>query len=319
MALLEELTTHNLAARDRLPFWNEVAARMIAPVHVNVADPDTFEARLFRRRFRDLEIVSPCSSPAEIVGGAEEETPGILNLQLQHRGRSTNFTGGRTSVLEEGDFLLYDPSQPLRLTFTEPTQALVLRLPLAYTEARLPRLRQMVGVKMRGDSGPAAIFSQFLRNIWAQLQEDDGDWAASLDDVIWPLLDMTYASRRVDATAASRREERRRALISVVNENLCDPTLDSRQIAEGMGVSPRYVQMLFAEMATTPTAFIRRQRLELAARRLERDGPNIAITNVAYDVGFNDLSSFCRAFRGRFNVSARDYRAGRRAERALNS
>jgi AraC-like DNA-binding protein len=75
-------------------------------------------------------------------------------------------------------------------------------------------------------------------------------------------------------------------------------------------VSARYVQILFAEMATTPSAFIRSRRLELAAQRLAETG-SVTITDVAYAVGFNDLSSFCRAFRQRFEVSARDYRAGR--------
>ena len=318
MALLEELSTRNLAARDRLPFWNEVAARMVAPVHVTALGPQEFQARIRRRRFKDLEIVAPDSSPAEIVSGPGGVAPGVLNLQLQHAGRSTNYTGGRTSVLDEGDFLLYDPAQPLRLTFDEPTKALVLRLPLAFIEARLPRLRQMVGVKMRGDVGPAAIFSSFLRTAWAQLEANDGAWAETLDEVIWPLLDMAYASERVQATDANRRDERRRALFAMIENNLCDPDLDSQRIARAMGVSARYVQMLFAEMATTPTAFIQRQRLELAARRLERDGAKVAITDVAFDVGFNDLSSFCRAFRRRFDVSPRDYRAGLRRS-PLNS
>jgi len=314
MALLEELSTIDLAARDRLSFWNEIASRMVAPVRVQTASPDDFQGRMYRRRFRDIEIVSPCSSPARICS-AEGANVGVLNLQLQHIGRSTNFTGGRHCELDEGDFVLYDPAQPLEVSFTEFTQVLTLRLPLAYTEERLPRLKQMVGIKMRGDSGASAIFSAFLRNTWRHLQTDDGDWADALDDVLWPLLDIAYAAERAEATDATRREERRRALFAVIEENLCDPDLDARRIARRLGVSARYIQMLFAELSTTPTAFIQRQRLELAARRLERDGAKAAITDVAFDVGFNDLSSFCRAFRRRFDVSPRDYRAGLRRSR----
>jgi AraC family transcriptional activator of tynA and feaB len=182
----------------------------------------------------------------------------------------------------------------------------------------MPRLRQMAGVKMPGQTGPSALFSSFMRNAWAQLETGTCDWADTLDEVIWPLLDMAYSSERIVAADMSRRDERRRALFAAVTDNLCDPDLDSRLIARAMGVSPRYVQMLFAEMATTPSAFIQEQRLDLAAQRLERDGPKVAITDVAFDVGFNDLSSFCRAFRRRFDVSPRDYRAGMRRGR-LNS
>jgi len=317
MALLEQLSTDGMAPRDRLPFWNELAVRKVAPVRIAAIGGQDFKASMQWRRLKNLEIISPSSSPAEIIGG-EDQAAGVLNLQLQHVGRSSNIVAGRTSVLEEGDFVLFDPSQPMRTSFVEPTQVLVLRLPLAFTEARMPRLRQMAGVKMSGHKGPSAIFSQFLRNAWAQLEADDGDWADTLDDVIWPLLDMAYASERVVGPDVSKRDERRRALFAAVEASLCDPDLDSRHIARIMGVSPRYVQMLFAEMATTPSAFIQEQRLDLAAGRLERDGPKVAITDVAFDVGFNDLSSFCRAFRRRFDVSPRDYRAGIRRAR-LNS
>jgi AraC-like DNA-binding protein len=318
MALLEELSTDGMAPRDRLPFWNELAARMVAPVRIAALGGHDFKASMQYRRLKNLEILAPTSSPAEIIGG-EDQAAGVLNLQLQHVGRSTNVTAGRTSMLDEGDFMLFDPSMPMRTSFAEPTQVLVLRLPLAYTEARMPRLRQMAGVKMPGRTGPSALFSSFLRNAWAQLETGECEWADTLDEVIWPLLDMAYSAERIVAADTSRRDERRRALFAAVTDNLCDPDLDSRLIARAMGVSPRYVQMLFAEMATTPSGFIQEQRLDFAAQRLERDGPKVAITDVAYDVGFNDLSSFCRAFRRRFDVSPRDYRAGMRRAARLNS
>jgi AraC-like DNA-binding protein len=97
-------------------------------------------------------------------------------------------------------------------------------------------------------------------------------------------------------------------LFAVVDAELCDPEFGTRRLARRLGISARYVQILFAEMATTPTAFIRGRRLALAARQLARDGASRTITDVAYAVGFNDLSSFCRAFRQRFDVSAREYR-----------
>jgi AraC-like DNA-binding protein len=314
VALLEQLSTDGMAPRDRLQFWNELAVRKVAPVTIAAIGPADFKASMQWRRLKNLEIIAPSSSPAEIIGG-EDQAAGVLNLQLQHIGRSTNVVAGRTSILEQGDFVLFDPSQPMRTSFVEPTQVLVLRLPLAFTEARMPRLRQMAGVKMSGARGPSAIFSAFLRNAWTQLEADDGDWAETLDEVIWPLLDMAYSGERVTAPDTSRRDERRKALFAAIEANLCDPDLDSRHIARAMGVSPRYVQMLFAEMATTPSAFIQEQRLDLAALRLERDGAKAAITDVAFDVGFNDLSSFCRAFRRRFAVSPRDYRAGMRRAR----
>jgi AraC-like DNA-binding protein len=315
MAALEELSTRGLAPRDRLPYWNEIAQRMIAPIQVEALGEAPFQASIARRRFRDFELISPRSSPARIFSAPDHERAAVLNIQIQHAGRSTNHTAGRTCVLEEGDFLVYDPSRPLWLTLEEPTQAIVLRLPLATVEERLPHLRTLAGVRMSGASGPGAIFSSVVRGAWAQIEEGEGAWLDTLPDVIWPLLDMTFPEP--SAPEDDRRATLRRELFAVVDAELCDPDFDTHRIARRLGVSPRYVQILFAEMATTPTAFIRGRRLELAAKRLAREGMASTITDVAFAAGFNDLSSFCRAFRRRFEVSARDYRAGhgRKVER----
>ncbi|MEI9852181.1 MAG: AraC family transcriptional regulator [Sphingomonas sp.] len=308
MGVLEKLSTGNVAPRDRLPYWNEIAQRMIAPIRVEALGETPFQASIARRRFRDFELISPRSSPARIFSAPDHERAAVLNIQFQHSGRSTNHTAGRTCVLEEGDFLVYDPSRPLWLTLDEPTQAIVLRLPLAAVEERLPHLREMAGIRMSGSGGPGAIFSSVVRSAWTQIEDGDGDWMETLPDVIWPLLHMTFPGPA--APGDDRRASLRRELFTVVDAELCDPDFDTHRIAQRLGVSARYVQILFAEMATTPTAFIRGRRLELAAQRLAREGMASTITDVAFAVGFNDLSSFCRAFRQRFDVSARDYRAG---------
>jgi len=308
--MLQAIDTSSVAAGDRLPFWTELADKFIAPLTIEVPDDSVFEARMYRAALRDCEIISPCSSPARIFNHPGSDV-GMLNLQLQHVGSSINETGGHSSILNEGDFLLFDPAQPLELTFTEPTQTIVLRLPLAYIEARMPRLRQMVGIPVRGDSGAGALFSKFLRTAWSQLEAGENDWGDTMSDVIWPLLDLAYSSIRPSEQDLNRRDLRRRAVLDLIETHLCDTELDTHRIADRVGVSARYIQLLFAEMASTPSAYIQRRRLERAASRLDKEGGDVTITGIAYDVGFNDLSSFCRAFRRRFGMSPSDYRAAR--------
>lgn len=311
MSLLEQLSTTGIAVPDRVPFWNDIA-RMVAPILVEPLGELPFEARLYRRKLRECELLSPCSSPARIHSGPDHASAGVLNLQLQHKGRTTTNTGGVTAVIEEGDFLLFDPTRPHWQSFDEHTQAIVIRIPLATVEERMPHLRSQIGVPVSGRSGAGFLFSNFLRNAWMELERDgSGEWIDGLGDAIWPLLDMAYAATR-PLLEPNRREERRRVLFDAVESDLTDPELDVHRLARRMGVSARYVQMLFAEMGTTPRAFIQNRRLELAARRLEREGSDVTVTDVAYDVGFNDLSSFCRAFRRRFEMSPRNYRAGGR-------
>jgi AraC-like DNA-binding protein len=281
---------------------------------VDVTDRDLpFAADMTRVDLGRCEVVSPNSSPAIIRHSTDTSGVDAFNLQVQHSGRSFNRTGGHECELNPGDFVLFDPARPHFTAFKEATQVIIVRLPMAEVEARLPGLEKYVGLHMRGDQGGGAMLSSFLRNSWTHLQEiSENDWANSLPEVIWTLIEVAYqparrAERLGDAvTRGSRWRQEARAYI---DERLCDPELDVTSVAQALGVSPRYVQMLFAEEATTPSTYILERRLERAAERLGREGLRQTITEIAFSVGFNDLSYFCRAFRKRFGAAPRDYRA----------
>jgi AraC-like DNA-binding protein len=83
---------------------------------------------------------------------------------------------------------------------------------------------------------------------------------------------------------------------------LCDPGLNTAAIADGIGMSDRGVQKAFLrEVGQTPMAFIVDHRLARAAEMLARaDGRSV--TEIAFDVGFNDSASFSRCFRRRYDV-----------------
>jgi AraC family transcriptional activator of tynA and feaB len=95
-----------------------------------------------------------------------------------------------------------------------------------------------------------------------------------------------------------------------VEQNLSDPELSAESMAHRFGVSPRFVHMVFAHGGRTAGSFILDRRLSRAAAHLCSE-PADRITDVAFAAGFADLSHFCRVFRRRFGVSARDYRRAR--------
>jgi AraC-like DNA-binding protein len=78
-------------------------------------------------------------------------------------------------------------------------------------------------------------------------------------------------------------------------------------LASMAGMSPYHFLRTFrAVTGVTPHQWLLRARLREAAGRLANtSGP---ITNVALDVGFDDLSNFTRSFRAEFGASPREYR-----------
>lgn len=79
-------------------------------------------------------------------------------------------------------------------------------------------------------------------------------------------------------------------------------------------LTPRYVQMLFADEGVTFTEFVRNQRLASAHRMLSSPRfDHKRIGEIAFEVGFGDLAYFNRAFRQRYGLSPGDARAGKAA------
>lgn len=309
MYVLQRFSTGEVQPAERVHFWNQLLNSRLGPFSLQPLSTADYTGSLACFSIGRFELLQANSSPALVFSQEVGRDCDVLNLALQTRGRTTNTSAGSTSTLNPMDLVLYDPSQPLRSRFTEPNQTLVLRVPRWQAQDRLPHLSRMIGQPVQGHTGGPALLANFLRTMWEQLTTTaDSAWADSLDDVIWSLLSVAYASQAASEPELGRREKKRSAILAFVDKNLARSDLDARQIADAVGVSARYVQALFAEMATTPSAFILNLRLEFVARQIKLHRGAVSITELAYDAGFNNLSSFCRAFRRKFGVSSREFR-----------
>ena len=74
-----------------------------------------------------------------------------------------------------------------------------------------------------------------------------------------------------------------------------------------------FLRVFTKALGVTPHQYLLRSRLRHAARLLA--GDDRSITDIAYDVGFGDLSNFVRTFRRAAGVSPRDFRKMAKGER----
>jgi AraC-like DNA-binding protein len=89
--------------------------------------------------------------------------------------------------------------------------------------------------------------------------------------------------------------------------NLDKSSLTIETVARANGLSARQAQRMFAVAGTTFTEFVLEQRLLLSRQLLLRDQAHRRkVSDVAFTVGFNDLSYFHRSFKRRFGVTPSD-------------
>ena len=94
--------------------------------------------------------------------------------------------------------------------------------------------------------------------------------------------------------------------IEVVEKNISDPDLDIERFASEIGVSRMQLyRKLDALTEMTVKEFVRNIRLKRAAQMLVQKKMNVS--EVAYAVGFRDLSHFRKCFRQEFGMSSSEY------------
>ncbi|MHC4040353.1 helix-turn-helix transcriptional regulator [Bradyrhizobium sp. 23AC] len=147
----------------------------------------------------------------------------------------------------------------------------------------------------------------------------DGNSDIGLDEVGQILagrfVDVVSGKARKPATPTAR--DRRRAVEAAlwIDDN-SHAEVDLEQAAKQAGLSPFHFLRLFSSvLGVTPHQYLVRSRLRHAARLLTDD--DIAVTDVAYDVGFGDLSNFVRTFHRAAGVSPTKFRQASRGERSV--
>ncbi|MDE2380461.1 AraC family transcriptional regulator [Bradyrhizobium sp.] len=151
-----------------------------------------------------------------------------------------------------------------------------------------------------------------------------GSGSDSHSDLGLDEIGQLFAGRFVETISGKTRKpasptarDRRRAVEAAlwIDDNF-GREIELEDAARQAGLSPFHFLRLFsAVLGVTPHQYLLRSRLRHAARLLT--DADIAITDIAYDVGFGDLSNFVRTFHRAAGVSPSKFRQASRGMRKI--
>lgn len=155
--------------------------------------------------------------------------------------------------------------------------------------------------------------------ILANLLEDDGllqpDTAELLVRTALQLLGHAIRDRNVSGRLRQTvYEQRLQEVLRYIELHLSDPNLSTTMVARGCGISPRHLSYVLKQHGSSFSALVWRQRLRNAQECLATPSlSGLAISEIAYNVGFKSPAHFSRMFTQVCGVAPRDYRAAHRS------
>ena len=258
----------------------------------------------------------------ECLADGRDDLIMIMNLQgpnlIAQRGEEIVLDEGSATLGTIGEFGgIVRPDRDYR--------SLILNLPRAAIGPLIPNADDAVLKPIAPDS---AALHLLIRYASAALDIDlplPAELQRSMIDHIYDLVVAAIGGTR-DAIALAKGRGIPAARLSAIKadilQNLLKRDLSIADVCAQHGISQRYLRMLFAGEQTTFSDFVLDRRLALARRRLGDPARlELAISAVAYQCGFGDLSYFNRVFRRHFGITpsearAEAYRPNREQQRA---
>jgi AraC-like DNA-binding protein len=313
------------AGAARRSRWNQVMREVYGPRwSLNPARPADFQMRMQAVQIGDVTLSRASLSSAEVSSRPQpsrRSAERTYNLYIVDRAQRL-VLGGQPLVLQPEDFTLADSVLTSTIVTDEPYTTIGLTIPASVLRAYVPNPDRAIGVRFTGAEGLSRAVSVMLREMWRMaeggvLMPVGNRLLVSLFEAFSVCCELSTPNPGVTTSnAAARRAQIREA----THSRLRDPELSVQSLARELGLSTRYVQMIFEESAGSISRYIREQRLEGCRRELADPAwREHSVTGIAFRWGFNSAAHFCRVFHAHYGTSPSRFReqALERAECAL--
>jgi len=212
---------------------------------------------------------------------------------------------GRSGFIKPGGYVLISTTEFYELSCPDGFMNWTVKIPGEELRRRIPDIDDYRACRFGNNLQMAHVARQHARSLALTFGNMSPPNAASLAGNLIDTISLVIASESEGATEDSHSQYRiRRRIMDYIRQNIRDPDLKPKTIADANGISVSYLYKLFQGSDTTVGECIMAQRLQCAYERLATsDMAKFTVAEAAYSVGFRNLSHFSRVFREKYKVS----------------
>jgi AraC-like DNA-binding protein len=218
---------------------------------------------------------------------------------------------GRSGLVQVGEYVLLGQNSFYELSSEPGHQLLMLRIPLSDLRGRLVTVEDHISRRFEPNRALSRLLVDLIKGVSESFADKDPPNSEALATEIIGFIALTIESEDRGAAVDVRngRYQLRRRIFEFIEKNLNDEGLSPRMIAQSMRISMSYLYSLFSDDNTTITQFVREKRLQRAYEVLVADTRgHRTVSEIAYEVGFKNVSHFSRSFSRHFGIAPRDAR-----------
>jgi AraC-like DNA-binding protein len=214
-----------------------------------------------------------------------------------------------------------DPGAAVLMSMTEPGAVhangfnyLMVGVPRIELAALIPNLDDTAIRPLDPLGAPLRYLRQYVTFLHSlDDTASDPTLAGHIRTTLTDLFALTIGAGRDAAHAATLRglrAARLRDILAEIKANFANPEFSPGQLAQKLGLSPRYIQALLHETGASFTERVLELRLQRARTMLMSPGHGrLKVSEIAYACGFSEISYFNQAFRRRFSAAPTQFRA----------
>lgn len=302
--------TSCLAESQRFDYWRDAICDEFVNLDCEPVNNTAFSGELnggvgvsdlrFSEVLSDAQVVH--RSKRQIAKSTEADF--LISFQLEKRCLVRQ--DGREALLSPGSFALYDSTRPYSLSFQERFHQFVIQMPSDVLSRHLMNPEDYTAIPISGSSGLGAILTNFVFSLAKELNELQ-QAPDELSENLVNMIAMAFSSSVMLNQSSGNsvvQDSLRRRIKQYIDNNLCNPDLNNKHIAQSQGISLRYLHKVFQQEQESIHAVILEKRLRRAYDLLtDKNYTGYTVEKIAYSLGFSSAAHFSKTFKKRFEVS----------------